>query len=560
MRSLLLPPPGTTFEYSANSAPPAVSPDGRHIAFGAREADGSMRLWIRDLDAPEAYVVPGGDGALFPFWSPDSRRVGFFARGALKLVDASPSPQPPKVLVTDILEPRGGTWAPDGTILFSPGNLGPLKKVSDSGGAPPVTLPLVGDEKSHRWPRFLPDGRHFLVEIRKPGTVGGPLARSTYVASLDSAEKRQILTDDTSPAYAPPGYLTFVRATSLMAVPFDPKSLTMKGEPTALVTNVEGLVAPGSPSFSVSENLLVVASAAHPRRLIWLDRSGREVGAVGSPGQFFNCSITPDGRTAVATVAQHPLPPDVWVFDTSAGGGGIRVTRDAVAQVNSIISPDGRRIFCSAYSRGPWDLWETTPRGGTDLKVFLESETSKTANDISPDGRYLLYREFNPGTLGDLKVVGLSGDRTPRTYIATADDETNGDFSPDGLWVAYVSDESGRKEVYAASFPEPTRRVRVTSDGGAQPRWSHDGKELFYVRAGQLVAVPVARTAGGLTFGPGKTLFSLPLYIQGDPGFDLVTRYDVAPDGRFLALVRAGDQAPKPLTLVLNWSETLKPK
>ena len=157
-------------------------------------------------------------------------------------------------------------------------------------------------------------------------------------------------------------------------------------------------------------------------------------------------------------------------------------------------------------------------------------------------------------------MVGLSGDRTPRTFIATPDDETNGDFSPDGRWVAYVSDESGRKEVYAASFPDATRRVRVTSEGGAQPRWSRDGRELFYIRAGQLFAVPVGHTGDDLAFGQGQALFPLRLFMQGDPGFDLITRYDVAPDGRFLALVRGEDQALRPLTLVLHWAETLKPK
>jgi Tol biopolymer transport system component len=267
--------------------------------------------------------------------------------------------------------------------------------------------------------------------------------------------------------------------------------------------------------------------------------------------------MTPDGRTAVATQGTDPLPPDIWLYDTGVGRG-VRLTRDSVAQLQPVISPDGRRIFCSAYSRGPWDLWETTPQGGSDLKPFLESETTKTANDISPDGHWLLYREFNAGTLGDLKVVSLTGDRQPRSFVATADDETNGDFSPDGRWVAYTSDESGRKEVYATPFPDAGRRIRVTSEGGAQPRWSRDGKELFYVRSGQLVAVPVTWSGDEPTFGEGRPLFPLPLYSQGDSGFDVATRYDVAPDGRFLALLRPREQAPEPVVLILNWAEALK--
>ena len=563
MRTFMLPPPGTNFEYGANSAPGTVSPDGRRLVFGAREADGTTRLWIRDLDASEAYPLPGGEGALYPFWSPDSRFIGFFARGALKVVEASPSPKPPRVLAADILEARGGTWAPDGTILYSPGNLSRLMRVSASGGKPETALPLTGNEKSFRWPRFLPDGRRYLIEVRTPDPAGGgpALTRATFVASLDSPDKRQILSDDLTPAYAPPGFLLFVRAKNLMAVACDPGSLALRGEPSVLATNVEGLVAPGI--------VLLFGFGDHARPLVG---TGHEPQATGlarpiRPGELddrrrediFSFSLTADGRTAVATLAQNPLPPDIWLFDTSAGRG-LRVTRDTVAQIAPVISPDGRRIFFSAYSRGPWDIWETTPRGGADLKPFLESETTKTVNDISPDGRFLLYREFNPGTLGDLKVVALEGDRQPRTFVATADDETNGDFSPDGRWVAYTSDESGRMDVYAASFPDAARRVRVTSEGGSQPRWSRDGKELFYLHGGQLFAVPVGRTGEDLTFGKGQPLFPLSLYAQGDSGFDLITRYDVAPDGRFLALVRSGDQAPKPLTLVLNWAETLKPK
>ncbi len=560
MRTSLLPPPGTTFDYGANSAPAAVSPDGRRLAFGAREADGSTRLWVRELDAAEPYPVPGGEGAHFPFWSPDSRFVGFFARGTLKVVEASPAPQPPRVLASDIGEARGGTWGPDGTILYSPGNLTPLMRVAATGGKPAQALRLEGDEKSHRWPRFLPDGRRFLIEVRTPSlAAGGSLARATYVASLDSQEKRQILTDDTSPAYVPPGYLLFVRATNLMAVACDAKSLASQKEPTVLASNVEGFAAPGSPVFSVAESLLAVWSPAGASltRMVWLERSGREASTVGPVANFFSFAMTPDGRTAVASLGQNPLPPDLWMFDTAAGRG-LRVTRDSIAQLVPVISPDGRRIFYSAYSRGPWDLWTMTSQGGSDVKPFLESETTKTANDVSPDGRYLLYREFNPGTLGDLKVVALTGDRQPRTFVGTADDETNGDFSPDGGWVAYTSDESGRKEIYAASFPDAASRLRVTSEGGSQPRWSRDGKELFYVRSGQLFAVPVDRTGKNLAFGQGQPLFPLTLYTQGDSGFDHITRYDVAPDGRFLALVRAGDQTPRPLVLVLNWAEALK--
>ncbi len=559
MRTLLLPPPGTVFNYGANSAPVAVSPDSRRLAFGTRDADGSTRLWIRDLDAAEPYPVPGGEGALFPFWSPDGKFVGFFARGALKIVEATRAPQPPRVLVSDIIEPRGGTWGEDGTILYSPSNLSPLMRIAASGGKPSQEMRLEGLERSYRWPRFIPGSRRFLYELRTASPdAKAPFSRVTFVGSLDGPEKREILSNDTSPYYAPPGFLLFGRAHSLMAAACDPKTLQIRGEPIVLDSVARSFTAPGSPFFSASENLIVLWQAGmSATRLVWLDRSGKEQSTVGDAGEFFSFSITPDGRTAVASMGVDPLPPDLWLFDTGVGRG-IRITRDAVAQLQPVISPDGRRIFYSAYSRGAWDLWETTPKGGPDLKPFLESETTKTANDISPDGRWLLYREFNPGSLGDLKVASLTGDSQPRTFVGTADDETNGTFSPDGRWVAYTSDESGRKEVYAAPFPDAARRIRVTSEGGAQPRWSRDGKDLFYVRLGQLVAVSVSWTGDEPAFGQGRPLFALPLFAQGDSGFDVATRYNVAPDGRFLALLRARTEAPDPVVLILNWAEALK--
>jgi len=561
MRTLLLPPPGMTFDVGANAAPVAVSPDGRRLAFGARDADGSARLWVRDLDASEPFPVPGGEGVLFPFWSPDSRFIGFFARGALKIVEASPTPQPARVLATDISEARGGTWAEDGTILYSPGNRSHLMRVPAAGGKAVPATRLEPDEISYRWPRFLPGGRRFLYELRRriPGESAPSMGvRATFVGSLDSPEKSLVLSDDRSASYASPGYLLFARAKSLMAVACDPTSLAIRGEPAVLASSVEGFIAPGSPFFSVSEKLLVYSPriGARPAQMTWLDRSGKEVSRVGPAGDFFSFALSADGLAAFASASEGQSPPDLWTYDTGMGRG-IRLTRDAAPQLVPVVSPDGRRIFFSAYFRGPWDLWEATTKGELEPKPFLESEATKTANDVSPDGRYLLYREFNPGTLGDLKVVPLEGERKPRTFVGTADEETNGDFSPDGRWVAYTSDASGRREVYVASFPDPVRRFRVTSEGGSQPRWSRDGKELFYVRSGQLLAVPVGRNGDDLAFGQDRALFRLPLFTFGDSGFDAITRYDVAPDGRFLALLRT-DEAPDPLVVVLNWAEALK--
>jgi Tol biopolymer transport system component len=557
----MLPPPGTTFDYGANAAPVTVSPDGRRLAFGARQPDGTVRLWVRDLDAAEPFSVPGGEGGLFPFWSPDSRFLGFFARGAVKVVEASPAPQPARVLATDVSEARGGSWAEDGTILYSPGNRSHLMRIPASGGKAEPATRLETGEISHRWPRFLPGGRRFLFELRtrRPGeSAGGQGALTTVLTSLDKQEKRVVLTDDRSAAYAPPGFLVFSRASNLMAVACDPESLALRGEPAVLDSRLSGFVAPGSPYVSASKDLLVYSLniGTRPSRLVWLDRSGKELSTVGQAGDFFTFALSSDARLAVAAAAAGPGPPDLWTYDTTVGRG-IRLTRDAAPQIVPVLSPDSRRIFYSSYSRGPWDIWEAATRGEFEPKPFLESETTKTPNDVSPDGRYLLYREFNPGSLGDLKFVPLDGDRQPRTFAATADDETNGDFSPDGRWVVYTSDASGRKEIYAASFPEPARRLRVTSEGGAYPRWSRDGKEIFYFRSGQLFAVPVAGKGDDLEFGQERALFAMPLFTYGDSGFDAVTRYDVSSDGRFLALLPVEGETDR-LVVVLHWAEALK--
>jgi Tol biopolymer transport system component len=423
-------------------------------------------------------------------------------------------------------------------------------RVAAAGGTPEPATSLETVETSHRWPRFLPGSRRFLYESLSP-----QYTRATYVASLDDKQRRQVLAEDVGVTYASPGYLLFRRADDLMAAACDPDSLALREEPAVLAPDIRGANAPGSPFFSVSENLLVYSpSASRPTRIVWLDRSGKELATVGSAGNLFTFALSTDGRSAVVSQGG---PPSLWRLDTGTGRA-IRLTGAGSPQLQPVVSPDGRRTFVSVNPRGPWDLWEIGPGGERGSKAFLESETTLTANDISPDGLHLLYREFTPGTLGDLKFVALTGEPKPRTFVGTADDETNGDFSPDGRWVAYASDEPGRKEVYVASFPDPSRRYRVSTEGGSQPRWSRDGRELFFVGSGQLMAVSVERKGDDLSFGQSRPLFPLRLFAFADSGFDAITRYDVAPDGRFMAIVRTHDEAPDSLSVILNWAELLK--
>jgi Tol biopolymer transport system component len=566
VRTFLPPPPKTTYHViGANIGGVALSRDGRRVAFGAREPDGPPSLWVRDFDSLAPFRIPGTEGAIYPFWSPDGRWLAFFARGKLKIVEAVPSPSPPRDLA-DVMEARGGSWGEGGTIVYAYQNFGPLLRISVTGGTPaPVTK--VGNVlgEAHRWPFFLPGGKRFLYLERKADPKS-PLevAQTIHVGSLDSGEAREILPtsyEATSATYAPPGYVIYRRGSSLVAVRVDPDTLAPRGDPIPITQDVQGFIATGSSVYSASERMLVYCPRveASLSRMVWLDRTGKEVGAVGPSGRIVHIALSKDGRSVVTAQIEEPLPPDLWLYDTAVGRG-VRLTRDSIAQVAPVFSADGQSVFYTALHSGPWDLWEMPVVGTREQKPFVESPAAKTPNDVSPDGRYLIYRELTPGTRGDLKYVPLTGDRKPQTFIATADDETNATFSPDSRWVAYASDESGRQEVYVASFPDAARKVRVSSEGGAQPRWSRDGKELFYVRTGQLLSSAVTVKGNEISFGDSRPLFRIPLFTTIDPGFDIITRYDVAPDGRFLASLRAGEEPPTPLVVMENWAEALKTK
>jgi Tol biopolymer transport system component len=291
---------------------------------------------------------------------------------------------------------------------------------------------------------------------------------------------------------------------------------------------------------------------------VWFDRSGRELAQIGPPGLYISPRISRDGRRlAVTVIEQLQVSPDVWIFDTTLRTG-VRTKGTDGPDIDAVFSPDGARIF-SAGSRGVWNIFETPTSGTGESKPVLESALSKWPHDLSPDGRLLLYREFSPSTRGDLKILPLVGERRPYTYLASQFDEDAAVFSPDGRWVAYVSDDSGRKEVYVASFPEPSRRHRISTDGGTQPRWRSDGRELYFVTSSRtFMAVPFESGRTDLPTGAPRRLFDVPINMAF--GSNVPFRYDVAPDGRFLVTVRASEEPPPPLVLVLNWQAGLEKK
>ncbi|HEU5248902.1 MAG TPA: hypothetical protein VFW15_02855, partial [Thermoanaerobaculia bacterium] len=534
-----------------------VSPNGKRLAFSVDHPEGKTLLWYRDLDAATAVPIPGTDEATFPFWSPDSRSIGFFARGRLKVVEASGSAPAPRALA-DVGVARGGSWSADGTILFCPSLRHHLMRVPAAGGNAVAVTRLEEGEIDHSWPWFLPDGRRFLFRIRYFQTDRNAL----FLASLDSKERRLVLQIDSDVAYSS-GHLVFRRGDRLMAAPFDPAKGRIEGEPVELAQGVEYNPSSAKTVFSVSENLLAYAGRSGLRlsRLVWFDRTGRELGDVGPPAIYISPTLSRDGRKVAVSLAEDvAMPPDVWIYD-AALRSGTRLTRGRLAELIPVFSPDGRRIVFASNQKGRWDLHEISiAAAGGEERVLLESEDSKWPTSLSPDGSFLLFREFDRETLGDLRVLPLSGEPRPRDFVATRYNEEQGVFSPDGRWVAYTSDESGRMEIYVASFSEPGRRYRVSSGGGAYPRWSHDGRELFYLVAGKtMTAVSVRPEGAELTFGSPQPLFKVPVQMLVDTLFG-PSKYDVGADGRFLIAVRASDEPQPPLALVLNWAEALKPR
>jgi eukaryotic-like serine/threonine-protein kinase len=537
----------------------AASPDGSRMVFVARDTSGKNLLWIRLRDSLALQALPGTENPSFPFWSPDSRSIGFFADGKLKRVEAAGGP--PQTLCDAPIN-RGGTWNRDGVIVFAPVSDSELYRVSSSGGRPtPLTrLDTSRGETSHRWPLFLPGGRRFLYLVASFARTGEQERMGVYVRSLDSNEEKFLVRANSSMAYSPPGYVLFYRERNLMASPFDLKGLRITGDPLPIAEEIQHYPQTYYAQFSVSENGVLVyqpRSSSGVSQLAWFDRTGTETGTLGVPANQSNPRISPDGkRVAVDIVDAQTGNNDIWIYD-AAGGIPTRFTSDPAFDNQPIWSPDGRQIFfMSLRSKHP-DLYWKSASGAANEELILESDVAKYPTDWSPDRRLLMYRALDPKANFELWTMPVVGDRKPTPFIRANFGVSHGQFSPDGRWVAYNSNESGRWEIYVSSFPGPGGTWRISTAGGSEPRWRRDGKELFYLAPdGKLMGVGVK---GGPTFDadPAKPLFQTRLRQHVSSG-DMFT-YDVAADGqRFLLNTDVGEVTASPLTVVLNWAADLK--
>jgi Tol biopolymer transport system component len=525
----------------------AVSPNGQQVVFVASAQGGAPALWLRSLASTTARPLPGTEQASYPFWSPDNQLVGFFASGKLKKIQIT-SGLP--IALCDAPTGRGGAWSDDNIIVFASGIGDPLRKVPASGGVPaPVTVVDVPRENSHRWPQFLPDGRHILFWA---GAGTGPA--QLKIASLDSRDVSPLAPADANGAYAA-GYVFFGNRNALMAQPFDAQTLQKKGEPIRVVEPVSGDAGSSFASFSVSTagTLLYTRGSARPLNLTWFDRTGKTIASVGEPGQYTNVNLGPDGkRLAVSLTAGSPPNRDVWIVDLDRGGQS-RLTADPAVDATPIWSPDGSEIVFSSQRAGPYQMYRKPSTGSAPSEkeeLLLKADAANIATDWSPDGRSIAYTRAGSGTGLDLWILPLSGDQQPVPFLQTSASEDNAAFSPDGRWIAYQSNESGRDEVYVRPFPAASGQFQISRNGGTQPRWRGDGKELFFLAPdGSILAATVNATAQFEFDGP-RTL--LPAAMT------LVIRhaYTVTKDGQRFLMPVLDQRNPSVITVVVNWPAT----
>jgi eukaryotic-like serine/threonine-protein kinase len=536
---------------------PAVSPDGEGIAFTAADTLlRNNRLFVRPLNAANATEIPlPGVDVRFPFWSPDGRQIAFSSGGTLQRVDVSGGPP---VTICSGAAGYGGTWNRDGVILSTNRSSGALFRVSAAGGDPKPLRPLAEGETAQVWPRFLPDGKHYLyLSLSNRANQQG-----IYAASLDSNDRKLIVATNTNAAYLQSGQLLFMRGDVLMAQPFDLQNLTLGGEPRPVADHIElaASLQNGLPlaTFAASPSGVLVwrrSSQSTQSSLQWFDRNGKRLGTVGEAADYSNPFLSPDDtKLAIGIRDPHTKTRDIWIFDLLRGTK-TRLTFDPADDLDSVWSPDGTRIAFTSDRSGQRNIyWKPADGSGSEELLLGGKDGQENAEDWSWDGKYLLYN-YQPQNAAHLYVLPLAGDRKPVPFVNTEFRTAQGQFSPNGRWVAYRSLESGRMEVYVQGFALDSSQARgkwqVSVDGGELPRWRRDGKELFYHFGETYFAVDVKTDGSSFQAGIPKPLFSVPTVtssVSGGSPF-VVTR-----DGqRFLVLAAIEKTSDQPIDVVANW-------
>jgi hypothetical protein len=536
----------------------AISPDGKEVAYLGSGGE-TTQVYLRAIDRLESQAVPGSEDATSPFFSPDSQWIGFFANGRLK--KASVHGGGPETLCDAPIN-RGATWGPDNTIIFAPNVFGGLMRVSAAGGTPEVvTTPDLkkAGELTHRWPEFLPGGKAIVFVIATAQDIGFFTQSEVAVERLDTHEKKILPIRGTYPRYFPSGHLLlFAREGRLFAVPFDVNRLQVSGQPFPVLDAVRTSPNSGVTNFMVSDTgalaYLPEDASAPEGSLVWVD--GRDqVKALPPPARFYgSAQISPDGNRVALSIFSGNNS-DIWVYDIRHGTL-TRLTFDEHS-IAPVWSPDGKKIaFTTTRQTGPGILLKSADGSGAEEFVTSGNTLIEVPTSWSPDGKFLVYWTVGADTGRDIWVLPLSGERKPHPFLRTKFNEQQATFSPDGRWIAYTSDESGRYEVYVQPFPGPGGKWQISTDGGDMPVWARNGRQLFFASSSRLMSVAVT-TQPGFSASAPRFVAHTPPALSTRLGN---TRYDVSPDGqRFLFVKASADSGtPDEVRVVLNWTEELK--
>lgn len=564
-RFVITTPPGTLISASENNTRMALSPDGRLLAFVAT-TKGREQLWIHSMGEGAARPLEGTEGAVSPFWSPDSRFVGFVARDAGEIRKIEISGGPARTVCAARVE-GSPTWGRDGTILFTQ-FLDGIFRVPGEGGTPVrvTTIDKARGELNHYWPNFLPDGRRFTYLVTALDANGVRVTPSVYVASLASTEVTLLAQLHSKMVYAPPGYLLFAEQGALLARSFDAATLALSGEPIRIAEAIHYYRTVGHAAFSTSESgILAYQPVADDSRLVWYDRFGDSTDTGWGGQRYGSVRFAPDGqRVAVDATDSRTGTADIWIYDVLRGAP-IRVTSDPIDESEPVWSPDGRRLMfrmnrgrpsAGTGSAAP-NLFARTVGNTAEEELLVAHPGPLNPEDWSRDGRWIAYISNTVNTRADLLIVGLDGERKPRSFAATRFMECCARFSPDSSHIAFVSDESGTEEVYVATVPESADKTRVSIGGGTSPRWARNGRVLFYAAPDHRSIMRVAIDwTPSVKVSPPVRVFTMP---QAGTWSVRGVMYDVTPDGeRFLVNVPTGQLESK-IIVVQNWAVGLKP-